>query len=440
MGRGHRAAATLIAALVICGTGMLAGAPAAAQSGRCGDSVVIGFGDSISDIARRCGVTVDAIMAANPLLPSQHFVFPGLRIRIPAPPPPPPPPPPSNVIRYVVQPGDTLYRIARANDVTVADIIRLNPNVDASRMRVGDVLLLPGNATPPPPPNTVRYIVRPGDTIVSIAHDNGVRVRDILDVNPGLNANALRVGDVVLLPAGAQPSPPPPPTNTTQYRVRPGDTLFSIAQANGMTVRELRDLNPGVHSSTLRVGDVLLVRGGIVPPSPPPPPGIAATITPSSGAPGSLVEVAASGFQASATLRLLAGTDASSLQEFQQVTTDGRGRASVSVRVPGWAAARGTLVFAFETLDGRLRALSDTFRITNAAPPPQQVTVRGTLTREGVACQAMRGDDGKLYTLVGNLPNRMRPGDRVRVVGRVADASICQQGTTVNVDQLSPLN
>jgi hypothetical protein len=52
----------------------------------------------------------------------------------------------------------------------------------------------------------------------------------------------------------------------------------------------------------------------------------------------------------------------------------------------------------------------------------------------------MRGDDGKLYTLAGDLPRRLRPGDRVRVVGQIADISYCQQGTTINVEQISELN
>lgn len=438
MRRGHRAVATLIAALAICGTEFLTSAPAEAQSGPCGDSVVIGFGDTLASIASRCGVTVNAIMEANPLLPSQHFVFPGLRIRMPA---PPPPPPPSDVIRYVVRPGDTLYRIARANNVTIADILRLNPNVNSgSSLRVGDAILLPGSGLPPPPADTVRYVVKRGDTISGIARANNVSVSEILRLNPNVSTVGLRVGDVLLLPArAAPPPPPPPPTNTVRYTVRPGDTLFSIARANGMTISELRDLNPGL-TGTLRVGDVILVRSGIVPP-PPPPAGVEATVSPSSGAPGSIVQVSASGFRASATLRLLAGSDASSLQEFQQVTTDASGRANVSVRVPAWAATRGTLVFAFETLDGRLRALSGTFRVTTAPQPPAPtITVRGTLTREGVSCQAMRGDDGALYTLAGDVPRSMRPGDRVRVVGRVAEVSICQQGTTISVERITELN
>jgi hypothetical protein len=66
--------------------------------------------------------------------------------------------------------------------------------------------------------------------------------------------------------------------------------------------------------------------------------------------------------------------------------------------------------------------------------PPQAgtITVTGTLTREGVECPAMRGDNGRLYTLAGGTRG-FDPGDRVRVTGTIAQVSFCQQGTTIQV-------
>jgi len=63
------------------------------------------------------------------------------------------------------------------------------------------------------------------------------------------------------------------------------------------------------------------------------------------------------------------------------------------------------------------------------------LTVKGRLTDEGVECPAMRGDDGKLYTLLGDLKGH-RPGDTVCVRGRVAEISFCMQGTTLAVEQI----
>ena len=60
------------------------------------------------------------------------------------------------------------------------------------------------------------------------------------------------------------------------------------------------------------------------------------------------------------------------------------------------------------------------------------ICVRGKLTDEGVECQALRSDDGELYTLVGDL-NGFHNGDHVVVCGTIATVSFCMQGTTINV-------
>lgn len=61
----------------------------------------------------------------------------------------------------------------------------------------------------------------------------------------------------------------------------------------------------------------------------------------------------------------------------------------------------------------------------------------GTITSEGVTCLAMRGDDGRLYTLSGDTGG-FGPGDRVRVEGARAEVSICQQGITIDVIRVRP--
>ena len=60
------------------------------------------------------------------------------------------------------------------------------------------------------------------------------------------------------------------------------------------------------------------------------------------------------------------------------------------------------------------------------------VCVKGTLTDEGVECQAFRGTDGELYTLMGDL-KEFQNGDEVVVCGTIAGVSFCMQGTTINV-------
>jgi uncharacterized protein YgiM (DUF1202 family) len=66
---------------------------------------------------------------------------------------------------------------------------------------------------------------------------------------------------------------------------------------------------------------------------------------------------------------------------------------------------------------------------------PGGIVVTGFLTNEGLECPALRGEDGRLYTLVGNL-GMFRPGDRVRVRGPIPQSSICMQGVTIRVSSI----
>ncbi|MFW6028005.1 MAG: LysM peptidoglycan-binding domain-containing protein [bacterium] len=68
-------------------------------------------------------------------------------------------------------------------------------------------------------------------------------------------------------------------------------------------------------------------------------------------------------------------------------------------------------------------------------PPANTIALAGIISDVAVTCPAMRGRDGRLYTLVGDVGG-VRPGDRVRVEGRVARTSICMQGTTIDVHSL----
>ncbi|MYN12256.1 peptidoglycan DD-metalloendopeptidase family protein [Pusillimonas sp. TS35] len=63
-----------------------------------------------------------------------------------------------------------------------------------------------------------------------------------------------------------------PSTGGATYTVRPGDTLYKIAQANNMDVGELARLNNIGNSNVLRVGQVLRLNGSAPAPSPAPAP------------------------------------------------------------------------------------------------------------------------------------------------------------------------
>ena len=120
---------------------------------------------------------------------------------------------------YTVESGDNLYRIAVANNVTVADMQTANPNLtgDAPVLQPGDVLKLPNcipgegtatlnptsasGGTPAAVASQETYIVKPGDTMGAIASRFGVSVNAILEANGLDNPNRLSIGQALIIPA-----------------------------------------------------------------------------------------------------------------------------------------------------------------------------------------------------------------------------------------------
>lgn len=156
--------------------------------------------------------------------------------------------------------------------------------------------------------------------------------------------------------------------------------------------------------------------------------------SPPAGPLGTRVELEGEGFRPFEPLRLLMGRSASDLRRQRNVQANRRGRVQTAVEIPEWARQGRSVFFALQSSDGRRRAVAGPFRVTER--PSQPLTLRGTLLTGGAECAVFRSDDGRRYSLTGNLGN-FRPGDRVVVRGRVADVSTCMQGQTLAVQRIS---
>lgn len=92
-------------------------------------------GDTLGAIARRLGVGVDALRAANGL--TGDTIFPGQVLVVPGEPP----------VEHVVRPGDTAWDIARLYGITLEDLAGANPDVeDLGLLQAGQALRLPPGA------------------------------------------------------------------------------------------------------------------------------------------------------------------------------------------------------------------------------------------------------------------------------------------------------
>lgn len=117
------------------------------------------------------------------------------------------------------------------------------------------------------------YTVRQGDTISSIASRFQIRRAELVAANALSNSNKLQVGKTLRIPASAAVKSKPATGNTTvnttvvasgrTYKVRNGDSDWTIARRNGMTVRQLHTLNPNVNFRNLQIGTALALGGTV---------------------------------------------------------------------------------------------------------------------------------------------------------------------------------
>jgi len=155
---------------------------------------------------------------------------------------------------YVVRSGDTLYSIARRFGTTVQAIVQANGIINPNYIRVGQVLCIPGG-TPLPTPSPGVYIVQPGDTLWSIARRFGTTVDAIAWVNGIINPNYIYVGQRLIIPGGITPPPP----SQIVYIVRWGDTLWSIARRFGTTAWAIALANNLWNPNYIYVGQRLVI-------------------------------------------------------------------------------------------------------------------------------------------------------------------------------------
>ncbi|MGM0897891.1 MAG: LysM peptidoglycan-binding domain-containing protein [Bacillota bacterium] len=164
--------------------------------------------------------------------------------------------PPTGATTYTVKAGDTLYSIAKKYNVTVAALAKANNITNYNLIRVGQVLVIPGTTPPPPPPaTTVKYTVKAGDTLYSIASKYNTTVSAIATANKITNVNLISVGQVLIIPTKQAP----PPVTTVKYTVKAGDTLYSIARTYNTTVSAIATANKITNINLIRPGQVLII-------------------------------------------------------------------------------------------------------------------------------------------------------------------------------------
>ena len=188
-------------------------------------------------------------------------------------------------IMHRLQAGQSLWMVAAHYNVPLAELLELNELQENSMVQVGaEIMVRPpeGYVRPPTPTPSPIYVVQRGDTAWKIAALNGLTVEQLLWYNGLAENHVLTPGQALLvrIPEGA--APPPTPTPQTTHVVRAGDSLWGIAGRYGLVLDDLLVWNGLTAEAVLSIGQVLLIRPPLPPadtPTPTPSPTLVATPT-----------------------------------------------------------------------------------------------------------------------------------------------------------------
>ncbi len=194
-------------------------------------------GDSLWSISKKFGITVDELKQANNL--TSNLLSIGQNLLIPT------KESEDTTNEYIVQKGDTLYGIANKFNTTVDNLKSIN-NLTTDSLSIGQVLKLPSSSTI----STDTYTVKSGDSLYAIAKKYNTTVDTLKSLN-NLTSNTLSIGQVLKLPGSSA-------TSTDTYTVKSGDTLYAIANKYNTTVDALKSLN-NLTSNTLSIGQTLKI-------------------------------------------------------------------------------------------------------------------------------------------------------------------------------------
>jgi LysM repeat protein len=172
---------------------------------------------------------------------------------------------------YVVQPGDTLAKIAARYGTSWYDIATVNNISNPNLIYAGQVLVIPAFITRP----AQSYTVRAGDTLTAIAASFNVTADVLVQTNNLENGGAtIYPGQILVIPARVipvpqQPAPtltpvPPTPVPTPvpsgdYYIVQRGDTMFRIARWFNVNIYDLAEANGILNLNRIYTGQLLRI-------------------------------------------------------------------------------------------------------------------------------------------------------------------------------------
>ncbi|MCA0932238.1 LysM peptidoglycan-binding domain-containing protein [Lutimonas saemankumensis] len=179
-------------------------------------------------------------------------------------------------ITYKVKEGESIQSIAKTLAITPYDLLKLNPDIQGD-VAENDILIIPNKQYDPLldisnadltgisdrdiiVDKFVYHEVIPKETLFSLSKNYNVSTDELKEFNPFLSESGLKIGQVIKIPLQVDDTELlSKEENLQPYLVKPKETKFSIAKKFGITIGYLEELNPRIEKDGLQIDDVILV-------------------------------------------------------------------------------------------------------------------------------------------------------------------------------------
>lgn len=183
-----------------------------------------------------------------------------------------------NGMPYTVKAGDSFFLIARSFGISLDALLAANPGVNPDRLFIGQVICIPTGTTPPPPVQPCPTLRR-GSSGASVRELQTLLRNQGFDPGPidgdfgpkteaavkafqrskGLVQDGI-VGILTWTALGVTCIQPPTcPTGTFSYTIKAGDTFFTLAERFNTTVEAIQRANPNVNPNNLQIGQIICI-------------------------------------------------------------------------------------------------------------------------------------------------------------------------------------
>ena len=169
---------------------------------------------------------------------------------------------------HTITKGQSLYSISRMYNVSVQEIVSMNPGSD-KQICTGDSLRIPQSVKPGDGRPSF-HTIQVGETLYQLSQKYNIAVPAICDANPGLSAKNFKIGQVIAIPAqtadnAARKEMEKPQETVTKnewkdmHKVQRRETIYSISREYGITEEELIAANPELKHNKLKRGKFLFI-------------------------------------------------------------------------------------------------------------------------------------------------------------------------------------